>query len=655
MVMIGFLLILIFLGVYSRRFIEDSSDFLVAGRELSMGINMFGVVASGFAGTILALSPGLGIRFGFLGTFVFAFAFTFIGYFTYGLLFSKTIRRSGAYTLPEWLEMRYDNNTRSIVAVLALVALIAVTANNVLALANVISGFFGWSLYVSIAIGILTFMVFTYLSGMWGVSLTDFVQALIGIVGLPVIIIASINTFGPFSDAISNWAGGKFSYWTQGVSGTSLTPLGITYPSILTMSLLFGIFLVWGGQHYWIRMASARTEKQARNAYVYASFITFTITVVVGLLAIFGGANNFADYTLNGGKMVPEMTYGFIIKKFPMVVGSFLLIFAMAASLSTAATTLIAAISVAIKDVYQRFINKNANQKQLIMASRTATIIIGALAWLLAYYPGGTTFLFAFATAWSAPAGILLLLGIYWKRVTKQGAFWGAVIGTVCMSIWAFLDFFKIPVGGMPIASYFHMSIVGVVTIIIPTVVISLLTQPKYYGDPSWTPGSSIISEKPNAEETQILLNIRKGYESLADLIDISKSTCSKINPMIEKLDKAGYIDRGALTGSKFWTFDLTKKAEEFLPAMSTEDQRLKQYGMYSMDYHILKSTEGQPKKRAIDIVRAIKKEDIDLTEMTLSIVKLCKLGYLKESGFFKRIVVITSAGEEVLKKLKIA
>ena len=61
-VMACFLLLLAGVGVYSKRFVVEADDFLLAGRELGSAILVFGVVASGFAGTTLTLAPGLGIR-----------------------------------------------------------------------------------------------------------------------------------------------------------------------------------------------------------------------------------------------------------------------------------------------------------------------------------------------------------------------------------------------------------------------------------------------------------------------------------------------------------------------------------------------------------------------------------------------------------------
>lgn len=482
-----FLGILFGIGLWTKKFVANSSDYLLAGREMSYGINMMGVVASGFAGTTISLAPGWGVIYGFWGTFAFAFCYAICGVCVYGLLFARTIRRSGAYTLPEWLEMRYDYRVRRVLSITGFIGMIAVTANNVLALANVLSGYFAISLYVSIAIGVITFLGFTYFSGLWGVSLTDFVQALIGCVGAPLLIIACITTFGGVNANLQAWNGTFAGYFTSGIAGSSMKMFGWAYPSGITVLLNFAVFLVWGGQHYWIRMASARSEKQAKYGYIVAGVILFFITMLIGMVGLYAGANFGSAFTLAGGKIPPTSAYGYVIASFPKAVGAFLLVFALAASLSTAASCLIAAVSIAAKDIYPHFIHKNPDENQLTRASRAATVIISLMAWGLAYYPGGTTFLFAFATAWMAPAGILFALGLWWKRCTPTGAFAGAICALICESTWAVLDMTKLPIAGHPIGFYVHMGIVGLATAIIPAVIISFCTKPKYYGRPDWT------------------------------------------------------------------------------------------------------------------------------------------------------------------------
>lgn len=649
LVIILFLGALVWVGWYGKKLVKTSVDFLLAGRNLSLGINMMAVVAAGFAGTTISLAPALALNFGFFGTFMFAFAYSIVGIVLYGLFFAKVIRRSGAHTLPEWLEIRFSKRVRRVLSLLGLVGLIAVTSNNVLALANVISGYFKISLYISIAIGVVTFMLFTYFSGMWGVSLTDFVQALLGCVGAPLLIILLLHQFGGFEVPTTGWPSGD--WWGKGIAGNQLKVLGLTYPSVLTMILNLGIFLVWGGQHYWIRMASARNEKQAQQSFSIAGIILFMITALIGVVGLYAGGVFSSDFVNLGGTVRPDSAYGFVISKFPAAAGSFLLLFALAASLSTAASTLMAAVSTGVRDVYKQFINKQANDQQTIRASRLITVLISLIAWGLAYYPGGTTFLFAFATAWWAPAGLLFALGMISNRITKSGAWLGTVVGTVCLTLWAILDIFKVPlIAGKPIGSFVHMSVVGLITVILPTIIGSYFTKPKYYGDREWIEGKKFSSIVLNDHDRIILKHIQNGFKRNAQLMDITGWPGEVLNETIERLDESGYIQRDSLKGLGFWKFSLTKKGTSAIPPIEAKNHSLQQYDLVDQDMVYLKTLENLGKVNMTDHIYKIASDANAQKDAMASFMKLINNGFVDESGFIRRYMAISASGSQLLK-----
>ena len=483
-----FVAFLMFIGWYSTKYIKTSSDFLLAGREKGFGLHMMGLVTSGFAGTSLMLTPSFTLMFGLVGGLGFILAFTGVGVLLYGLFFSRTIRRSGAYTVAEWLEMRYGPTTRKVLALSALVGLIAITANNVLALSTVLTGYFGWSMYLSVSIGVITFLVFTYLSGLWGVTLTDFVQAVVALVGGPLLIIALLSTFGGVGNNVGFWQDFYgVNFLTEGLSGGRLPLMSLVWPSALTMFFALGINLVWGSQHYWQRVASCRNEKVSIKVHIWGAILLFGIHIILLSVGLFAGANFGEAFTVGGGAAPPAAAYGMTIVRFGYLTGVFLLVFAMTASLSTCSATLIAAVSLSVKDIYPKFINKNPNDRQLTRVSRLATIFVAVAAWILAFYPDGTVFLFAFATAWIAPAGYLLVLGILWRRCSPKAAAVGAICAITFQSIWAIMDLTGIQLFGAPIGSYIHISVLAIVCTVVPAVVFSFFTKPKYYGEAGWT------------------------------------------------------------------------------------------------------------------------------------------------------------------------
>ena len=98
-------------GLISKRWVKESSDFVLAGREISTPINIVGVIAIGFAGTTVTLAPGFTIQYGLAGGLAWSMIYSMCGLLLFGLIYSNLVRRSGAQTLPEFLEMRFDGNT----------------------------------------------------------------------------------------------------------------------------------------------------------------------------------------------------------------------------------------------------------------------------------------------------------------------------------------------------------------------------------------------------------------------------------------------------------------------------------------------------------------------------------------------------------------
>ena len=94
--------------------------------------------------------------------------------------------------------------------------------------------------------------------------------------------------------------------------------------------------------------------------------------------------------------------------------------------MSTASTALMGASSTILRDFYQRFIRPEATSKELVLPSRIAVLAAGALTSVLAiFYPGGAAWLLAAAGAWFGTPAVLLVLSIYWKRITPTGRLLG--------------------------------------------------------------------------------------------------------------------------------------------------------------------------------------------------------------------------------------
>ena len=269
--------IMIFLSQRAMKWIVSSSDYLIAGREIGTWMNWFAISAIGYAGTAITFGPLFSILFGLWGNLSWCAMYAIGGLFLYGLIFAPTLRRSGAHTLLEYFEGRFDAKTRLVLTVSFLLAMLGIVANNMLSFALILEGFTKWPPFLCVSIGFAVVLVYTYLAGIWGVSIADFIETLVAIIIVPVMCIWLVVTYGGWDFIASNWPWGN--PLTSGLKG-SLPMWSLIYPSFLTAAILYSFGLVWGSQHYFIRVASSRSERSAKLSFMLAGI---TLLILDGI------------------------------------------------------------------------------------------------------------------------------------------------------------------------------------------------------------------------------------------------------------------------------------------------------------------------------------------------------------------------------------
>lgn len=639
-----FVALLIGSGFVAKKWVSDTDDFIIAGREISFPINTLGVVAIGFAGTSITLAPGFSVLFGARGGLIWGCIYSICGLLFYANIFSNFIRRCGAQTLPEYFETRYNGTVRGLIAITSVVGLCGILANNVVSLSSIVSGYTGWPSFLITAAAFLVILIFATMSGMWATTITDFIQVVIGTIAVPVFLFILMQKYGGF-EYFDSWKGGD---WVNtGLAGASMPILSMKYPSALTMVFLFGTALVWGNNYYWIKMASCRNESVAKKSYTVGSIYLIVVFMIpLSFIGMYAGTTMPETFTLAGGTIPHTAAYGVIAKVVTPALSSLFIVGAAAAALSTSSTSAMGATSTATRDIYKRMINKNASPETTLKVSKITMALVIGVTWLMTFFPGGPTYLFAFANAWLTPPAVLLLLGAFWPRFNSKGAFWGVLIGMITMVILTILELTKIFV----IGQWTHMAIVGFLVTLIVGVVASLTAPPSYYGASDWNIKASKNNRK-NVKlddfDLQVLAMIRNGHQYLADISDGLKVDAKVSSLSIEKLDQGGYIERAGLRGSKFFTFNITEKANEALPVLNEVEAKMNEDYLNSKYVKFL-----QMALKSSDKIGAFAKENnLGSLQMSSMISHLVRRGYIKEKGMFKRKVIITDKGKSMVTK----
>lgn len=631
-------------GLISKRWVKESSDFVLAGREISTPINTVGVCAIGFAGTTVTLAPGFTVQYGLLGGLAWSIIYSVCGLFLFGILYSNFIRRSGAQTLPEFLEMRYDGRTRSVVAITSVIGMCGIMANNVVSSVDNIAAFTGWNRLIITAVIFAVIIIFTFVSGLWATTITDLFQVLIGVIVVPSTFFLLADRFGWIEAITENWSIGNFA--SQGFIG-EIPGMSLTYPSIFNFIICFAVALVWGNNYYWMKVANCRSEKVARHSFIAASLILiFVFMLPLCFIGGYMGAFYPEQLTLNGGTVAPTGAYGYIASTFVSLFGSLVVISAVAASISTASTSALGASAVANRDIYQRLVNPNADSKKSLKVSKVIMLLIGIVTFVFCQFPGGPTYLFAFANCWLVPPAILLGLGAVWPRFNAKGALWGAVCGMGTMTIFTILQL----TGIFNVGNYVYLATLGLLVTLIAAVIASLFGKPKYYGEKNWERIPNDKNRKSfnlSKTELEILKMLRTGHCYMSDITDALGVDSKTSGEAIEHLDKGGYLMRAGMIGSKFYTFEITDKGKRELPALSEKEEKMSDDFLCPLYIDLLKAIDSAPELQA----EFVQTNNIKSMHMSAICSHLTRRGYVTERGLFKRKLRITEKGRQILLK----
>ncbi|MBM3284681.1 MAG: sodium:solute symporter family protein, partial [Candidatus Aminicenantes bacterium] len=192
------------------------------------------------------------------------------------------------------------------------------------------------------------------------------------------------------------------------------------------------MFLLMGVQSMYQKFYSARTAKDTKKAVVWWTLGTVFVETVVVVIAVFAYSKLQGQIDLTvpkeGGKVVLMAARSLV----PTPVGVLLLGAACAVVLSTGMNYLLSPTTTLMRDIYQRFIRKDASQKTMVALQKVLVVFIGVLAFLLAVQLKSVLAMSFFAyTIYGVAITPALIAALAWKRATRAGGLASIISGTV--------------------------------------------------------------------------------------------------------------------------------------------------------------------------------------------------------------------------------
>ena len=520
---------------YKSKADESLASYFVSGRSLPWWIAGTSMVATTFAADTPLWVAGKVAAYGLAGNWLW-WAWAFGGMLTV-FVFAKLWRRAEVLTDVEFIELRYAGRPaaflrgfrgfyvavvmNSIIIGWVTKAMASVLKQTVLyesgTAAETAANHSDFSL---VAVMLLVTGVYSIISGMWGVAITDVIQFVLAMVGCTVLAVIAVDHVGG-TEALqekvaANFGGGAqaFGYFPDFTAATPWMPIGVFLALVLSQW-----WASWypgaepgGGGYIVQRMASCKDERHAVKATLFFQLAHYClrpwpwILVAFAALAMHPEIRTWTEAADPTTVPNPESAYPMLIRELaPVGIRGLMLVTFAAAYMSTVSTQMNWGASYLTNDLYRRFVAPAASERQLLRASRFASAIVLLLGGGVSYYMivrnVSIDDAWQFLLALGAGVGAVFILRWFWWRINV----WSEIVAMI-----GSLAFYAVVVSWnvtRDLATEYRSLIVASSTLVL-WLVATLLTRPEprehlmaFYrkirpDGPGWRP---IAAAAPNA------------------------------------------------------------------------------------------------------------------------------------------------------------
>jgi SSS family solute:Na+ symporter len=426
------------IGFYLKRYTQSDEDFFLAGRKNSSWVAGLAFLSANLGALELLGMTGNTFKYGMYVAHFYWIgaipAMLFLAIYMMPFYYSSRIK-----SIPGYLKLRFDEKTRVLNGIAFGIMTVLVSGINLYAMALVLHTFLGWHWDVSMWASAATVAVYVTLSGLMSAIFTEIIQFFLIWFGLFLVTILGIVEIGSLQEIFSRIPEAYSALWS-----TSSNPVDngmmVTWAGIV-MGL--GFVLSFG---YWTtdflvvqRAFSAKDMRSARMAPIIASFFKMAmpfIVIIGGLIALVLSRDPSSGFSLlmDGDKINYDSALPMLIARYyPTGLVGLGVTALLAGFMAGQAGNISAFNTVWTYDIYHSVIKRDASSAHLLWMGRVATIGGILLSVVTAYWAKSMPTIMDYMQAifsWvNAPLFATMLLGMFVKWITPNGAFWGLLAG----------------------------------------------------------------------------------------------------------------------------------------------------------------------------------------------------------------------------------
>jgi len=488
-VFFGYILLIVTLGLWvsieKKGHKKDSKDYFLASKSLPWWAIGSSLIAANISAEQFIGMSGSGFAIGLaVASYEWMAALTLIIVAKY---FLPVFIEKKLYTIPEFIEHRFNTTLKTILAVFWVALFVFVNLTSVLFLGAkaidtiVGNGDGGLIIYAMIGLGLIA-IAYSLYGGLAAVAWTDVVQVVMLVLGGIITTVIGLHHVTPAGGVLQglshifSTAGDKFHMILDRSHPQFNNLPGI---AVLIGGMWVANLYYWGFNQYIIQRAlAAKSLRESQRGLAFAAFLK----LIIPLIVVIPGIIAFVLFTQpEGTSLIPgvkeaflkldgtinyDKAYPWLIKMFiPSGLKGIVIAALVAAIVSSLASMLNSTSTIFTLDIYKPYINPKASERKIVNVGRLtaviALIIAGCMAPLLGNIPQMFQYIQEYTGLVSPGILAVFLMGLFWKKTTSKGAIAG-VLASIPIAL-----LLKIPAVGLPwMDQMFYTMILTIVTIV---------------------------------------------------------------------------------------------------------------------------------------------------------------------------------------------
>lgn len=412
------------IGWFSLRSTTDERDYWIAGGNLGWALG---------GATLAATHTSAGTFIGSIGaTYTFGWSWGWLviaiplGYWFMAAVLAPRFTRVSELTLPAFIERRYySRGARTIAAVIIMIAIVVFVQAQIVAGGLVANIAFGLPVREGMILFTVILLAYTVVGGMLAVVYTDFLQLAVMVIGTLVAVPMALRHLDGFAGLIGYLEVGRPDALAWGALPGTL---------LFTMALSFFLGSVASPDKL-IRLYAMKDMRAIRRAILLTIIVVILLNVLVKVLAL---ASMVLFPALPTGDLAMPVIARAVL---PSFIGTLMLAAVTSAMMSTVDSLLIVAGSALSEDIYQALFDRHATHQRRLVVARLGIFVTGVIPLLLVLSGVGAgelvQFIVLLFTSLMASSFFMpVVLGVYWRRATREGAIAAMIGGVAVTTLW---------------------------------------------------------------------------------------------------------------------------------------------------------------------------------------------------------------------------